>query len=76
MHFLAYVYVACDVCQVKRYNRETLAVQYKVKNIYEVLEMTVEEALEYYDAVPSIKTKLEALMTVGLSYIKLGQSAT
>ncbi|ORU72802.1 ATP-binding cassette domain-containing protein, partial [Francisella tularensis] len=76
MHFLADVYVACDVCQGKRYNRETLAVQYKGKNIYEVLEMTVEEALEFYDAVPSIKTKLEALMNVGLSYIKLGQSAT
>ncbi|MEY8767177.1 excinuclease ABC subunit UvrA [Francisella philomiragia] len=76
MHFLADVYVACDVCEGKRYNRETLAVQYKGKNIYEVLEMTVEEALEFYDAVPSIKTKLEALMNVGLSYIKLGQSAT
>ena len=76
MYFLADVYVACDVCQGKRYNRETLAVQYKGKNIYEVLEMTVEEALEFYDAVPSIKSKLEALMNVGLSYIKLGQSAT
>ncbi|QIV96284.1 excinuclease ABC subunit A [Allofrancisella inopinata] len=76
MHFLADVYVACDVCEGKRYNRETLAVQYKGKNIYEVLEMTVEEALEFYQAVPTIKTKLEALMSVGLSYIKLGQSAT
>ncbi|QIV94271.1 excinuclease ABC subunit UvrA [Allofrancisella frigidaquae] len=76
MHFLADVYVACDVCEGKRYNRETLAVQYKGKNIYEVLEMTVEEALEFYEAVPTIKTKLEALMSVGLSYIKLGQSAT
>lgn len=76
MHFLADVYVACDVCEGKRYNRETLSVQYKGKNIYEVLEMTVEEAIEFYDAVPSIKSKLEALMNVGLSYIKLGQSAT
>ncbi|AJC49242.1 excinuclease ABC subunit UvrA [Allofrancisella guangzhouensis] len=76
MHFLADVYVACDVCEGKRYNRETLAVQYKGKNIYEVLEMTVEEALEFYYAIPNIKTKLEALMSVGLSYIKLGQSAT
>ncbi|AIT10126.1 excinuclease ABC subunit A [Candidatus Francisella endociliophora] len=76
MHFLADVYVACDVCGGKRYNRETLAVQYKGKNIYEVLDMTVEEAVEFYDAVPSIKSKLEALMNVGLSYIKLGQSAT
>ncbi|MDE4938428.1 hypothetical protein, partial [Francisella tularensis] len=67
MHFLADVYDACDVCQGKRYNRETLAVQYKGNNIYEVLEMTVEEALEFYDAVPSIKTKLVALMNVGLS---------
>lgn len=76
MHFLADVYVACDVCNGKRYNRETLAVQYKGKNIYEVLEMTVEEGLEFYDAVPSIRSKLSALMSVGLSYIKLGQSAT
>jgi excinuclease ABC subunit A len=76
MHFLADVYVACDVCNGKRYNRETLSVQYKGKNIYEVLEMTVEEGLKFYDAVPSIKSKLEALMSVGLSYIKLGQSAT
>lgn len=76
MHFLADVYVACDVCEGKRYNRETLSVQYKGKNIYEVLEMTVEDALAFYDAVPSIKTKLEALVNVGLSYIKLGQSAT
>ena len=76
MHFLADVYVACDVCEGKRYNRETLSVQYKGKNIYEVLDMTVEEAVDFFDAVPSIKTKLEALKSVGLSYIKLGQSAT
>lgn len=76
MHFLADVYVACDVCDGKRYNRETLSVQYKGKNIYEVLDMTVEEAVDFFDAVPSIKTKLEALTSVGLSYIKLGQSAT
>ncbi|AXA33648.1 excinuclease ABC subunit UvrA [Francisella adeliensis] len=76
LHFLADVYVACDVCNGKRYNRETLSVHYKGKNIYEVLDMTVEEGLKFYDAVPSIKSKLEALMSVGLSYIKLGQSAT
>lgn len=76
MHFLADVYVSCDVCNGKRYNRETLSVQYKGKNIYEVLEMTVEEGVKFYDAVPSIKAKLDALMSVGLSYIKLGQSAT
>jgi len=76
MHFLADVYVACDVCNGKRYNRETLSVHYKGKNIYEVLEMTVEEGLAFYDAVPSIRSKLAALMSVGLSYIKLGQSAT
>lgn len=76
MHFLADVYVACDVCNGKRYNRETLSVQYKGKNIHEVLEMTVEEGVKFYDAVPSIKAKLDALMSVGLSYIKLGQSAT
>ncbi|MGQ4006048.1 excinuclease ABC subunit UvrA [Francisellaceae bacterium CB300] len=76
MHFLADVYVSCDVCNGKRYNRETLSVHYKGKNIYEVLEMTVEEGLKFYDAVPSIRSKLAALMNVGLSYIKLGQSAT
>jgi excinuclease ABC subunit A len=76
MHFLADVYVSCDVCNGKRYNRETLSVHYKGKNIYEVLEMTVEEGLKFYDAVPSIRSKLAALMSVGLSYIKLGQSAT
>jgi excinuclease ABC subunit A len=76
MHFLADVYVCCDVCNGKRYNRETLSVQYKGKNIYEVLDMTVEEGFSFYEAVPSIHAKLGALMNVGLSYIKLGQSAT
>ena len=76
MHFLADVYVVCDVCNGKRYNRETLSVHYKGKNIYEVLEMTVEEGLKFYDAVPNIRSKLAALMSVGLSYIKIGQSAT
>ena len=76
MHFLPDVYVNCDVCQGKRYNRETLEVRYKGKNIYEVLEMTVEEAREFFDAIPSIARKLQTLMDVGLSYIRLGQSAT
>ena len=76
MHFLADVYVSCDICEGKRYNRETLSVHYKNKNIYEVLDMNIEEALEFYSAVPSIRAKLESLVSVGLSYIKLGQSAT
>jgi excinuclease ABC subunit A len=76
MHFLPDVYVPCDVCHGKRYNRETLEVQYKGKNITEVLEMTVEHAREFFDAVPSIARKLQTLMDVGLSYIRLGQSAT
>lgn len=76
MHFLPDVYVNCDVCQGKRYNRETLEVRYKGKNIYEILEMTVEEAREFFDAVPSIAHKLQTLIDVGLSYIRLGQSAT
>ncbi|MBL8508816.1 MAG: excinuclease ABC subunit UvrA, partial [Chitinimonas sp.] len=76
MHFLPDVYVPCDVCHGKRYNRETLEVQYKGKNITEVLEMTVEQAREFFDAVPSIARKLQTLMDVGLSYIRLGQSAT
>jgi len=76
MHFLPDIYVNCDVCQGKRYNRETLEVRYKGKNIYEVLEMTVEEAREFFDAIPSIARKLQTLMDVGLSYIRLGQSAT
>ena len=76
MHFLPDVYVTCDVCGGKRYNRETLNVHYKGKNIYEVLEMTVEESLEFFNAIPGIKTKLQTLMDVGLSYITLGQNAT
>ncbi|MCP3679782.1 MAG: excinuclease ABC subunit UvrA [Gammaproteobacteria bacterium] len=76
MHFLADVYVTCDLCQSKRYNRETLEITYKGKNIHQILEMTVEEALAFFDAVPVLKRKLETLMDVGLSYIKLGQSAT
>ncbi len=76
MHFLPDVYVPCDVCKGKRYNRETLEVQYKGKNIYEVLEMTVEDAREFFDAVPPLARKLQTLLDVGLSYIKLGQSAT
>lgn len=76
MHFLPDVYVPCDVCKGKRYNRETLDVKYKNKNIHEVLEMTVEDAREFFDAVPSIANKLQTLMDVGLSYIRLGQSAT
>ena len=76
MHFLPDVYVPCDVCKGKRYNRETLEVQYKGKNIYQVLEMTVEEAREFFDAIPSLARKCQTLLDVGLSYIKLGQSAT
>jgi len=76
MHFLPDVYVPCDVCKGKRYNRETLEVQYKGKNIFEVLEMTVEEARGFFDAVPALARKLQTLLDVGLSYIKLGQSAT
>ncbi|MDK2124822.1 excinuclease ABC subunit UvrA [Parachitinimonas caeni] len=76
MHFLPDVYVPCDVCHGKRYNRETLEVQYKGKNITEVLEMTVEHAHEFFSAVPSIARKLSTLIDVGLGYIRLGQSAT
>lgn len=76
MHFLPDIYVPCDVCKGKRYNRETLEVKYKGKNIHEVLEMTVEEALEYFEPVPAVKRKLQTLMDVGLSYIHLGQNAT
>ncbi|WP_286221784.1 excinuclease ABC subunit UvrA [Marinobacter apostichopi] len=75
MHFLPDVYVPCDVCKGKRYNRETLEVRYKGKNIHEVLEMTVEEGREFFDAVPFLARKLQTLMDVGLSYIRLGQSA-
>lgn len=76
MHFLADVYVTCDVCQGRRYNRETLEVLYKGKNIHQVLEMTVEEAAGFFDAIPAIARKLQTLLDVGLSYISLGQSAT
>ena len=76
MHFLPDIYVPCDVCKSKRYNRETLEIKYKGKNIHEVLEMTIEEAREFFDAVPAIARKLQTLIDVGLSYIRLGQSAT
>ncbi len=76
MHFLPDIYVMCDLCQGKRYNRETLQVQYKGKNIHEILEMTVEDAREFFSAVPVIARKLQTLLEVGLSYIRLGQNAT
>ena len=76
MHFLSDVYVPCEVCKGKRYNRETLEVRYKGKNIHDVLEMTVEEALEFFANLPKLKRKLQTLKDVGLSYIKLGQSST
>ena len=76
MHFLPDVYVKCDVCEGHRYNRETLDIKYKGKNIYEVLDMTVEDSLKFFDSIPSIKKKLETLMDVGLGYVKLGQQAT
>ena len=76
MHFLADIFVPCEVCKGKRYNRETLEVKYKGKNIYEVLEMTVDEGVEFFRNIPKIKRKLETLQEVGLGYIKLGQSST
>lgn len=76
MHFLPDVYVPCEVCHGKRYNRETLDVQYKGKNISQILDLTVEEAREFFDAIPTIARKLQTLMDVGLGYIRLGQSAT
>lgn len=76
MHFLPDIYVSCDICQGKRYNRETLEIQYKGKNIHEVLDMTVEDACIFFAAIPVIARKCQTLMDVGLSYIKLGQSAT
>ncbi len=76
MHFLADVYVTCDVCQGKRYNRETLEIKYKGKSIHDVLEMTVEAALAFFEMIPKIARKLQTLHDVGLTYIKLGQSAT
>ena len=76
MHFLPDVYVPCDVCHSKRYNRETLDIRYKGKNIHEVLAMTIEQAHEFFEAVPTVKRKLKTLLDVGLGYVKLGQSAT
>ena len=76
MHFLPDVYVPCEVCGGKRYNRETLEVKYKGKSIYDVLNMTVEEALGFFDSIPSIKRKIQTLYDVGLSYIRLGQPST
>ena len=76
MHFLADVYVPCEVCKGKRYNRETLEVKYKDKNIYDILNMTVEEAMEFFENIPSIRRKIETLYDVGLSYIRLGQPST
>ncbi|MDT8321117.1 MAG: excinuclease ABC subunit UvrA, partial [Xanthomonadales bacterium] len=76
MHFLPDIYVPCDVCKGKRYNRETLSVTYKGKNIHEVLKMTVEDALAFFEPVPAVARKLQTMSDVGLSYITLGQSAT
>jgi excinuclease ABC subunit A len=76
MHFLADIYVPCDACKGKRYNRETLDIHYKGKNIHQVLDMTVEEAMPFFAAIPALSRKLETLMDVGLSYIHLGQNAT
>lgn len=76
MHFLSDVYVPCEVCEGKRYNRETLQVKYRDKNIYDVLDMTVEEALEFFKNIPNIQRRLQTLFDVGLGYIKLGQSST
>ena len=76
MHFLPDVYVKCDVCKGKRYNRETLEVHYKGKNISEVLEMTVEEGLSFFDGLPRLQRKLQTLFDVGLGYIKIGQPST
>ena len=76
MHFLPDVYVSCDICKEKRYNRETLEVKYKGLNISEVLSLTVEDARVFFDAIPTISRKLQTLVDVGLSYIRLGQAAT
>jgi len=76
MHFLPDIYVPCDVCKSKRYNRETLEIKYKGLNIYQVLELTVEDARDFFDAIPAVARKLQTLIDVGLSYIRLGQSAT
>jgi excinuclease ABC subunit A len=76
MHFLADVYVPCDVCKGRRYNRETLEIRFKGKNIQEILDLTVEDALPFFSAVPTVRPKLQTLLDVGLSYVRLGQSAT
>ena len=76
MNFLSDVYVKCDVCKGKRYNRETLEVKYKGKTIADVLDMSIKEALEFFDSIPAIKSRLQTLNDVGLDYMKLGQSAT
>ncbi len=76
MHFLPDIYVPCEVCKGKRYNRETLEVKYKDKNIYDVLEMTVDEGLEFFASLPKIARKLQTLQDVGLGYVKIGQSST
>ena len=76
MHFLPDVYVPCEVCGGKRYNRETLEVHYKGKSIYDVLNMTVEEALDFFSHVPSVKNRIQTLYDVGLGYIRLGQAST
>ena len=76
MHFLPDIYVPCEVCGGKRYNRETLNVLYKGKSIYDVLEMTVEEGMNFFESIPRIHRKLKTLFDVGLGYIKIGQPAT
>ncbi|MFK5913586.1 MAG: excinuclease ABC subunit UvrA [Woeseiaceae bacterium] len=76
MHFLPDIYVPCDICHSKRYNRETLEIKFKGKNIYEILDMTIEDAVIFFDAIPVIKRKLQTLIDVGLTYIRLGQNAT
>jgi excinuclease ABC subunit A len=76
MHFLPDVYVPCDVCKGQRYNRETLEIRYRGKNIHEILEMTVEDALRFFQNVPAVASKLQTLTDVGLSYVRLGQNAT
>ena len=76
MHFLADIYVPCEVCKGERYNRETLEVRYKDKNIHDILEMTVEEAMNFFENIPKIYRKIKTLYDVGLGYVKLGQSAT
>ena len=76
MHFLPDVYVTCDVCHGKRYNRDTLECKYKGKNIFDVLDMTVEEGLSFFDGLPRLQKKLQTLYDVGLGYVKIGQSST